>query len=271
MQAEIRRIVPPSELETIVDNIGMPVSGINLVYNNTGTIGTQDGDIQILLKPDHRPTAEYVAKLREQLPLRFPGATFSFLPADIVSQILNFGAPAPINVQVRGSNLAANYGYANELLQRIRRIPGVADARVQQSQSNPGFNVSVDRARAEYLGLTERDVTNSMLVMLAGTSQVAPSFWLNPKNGVQYPIVIQTPQYNVDSLSELRNLPISTGSGASATANPAPQVLGGVANVKRTMPGTPRLPSTTSSRSCRSTRRHRVAISARSRATFRKS
>ena len=235
MQAEIRRIVPPSELETIVDNIGMPVSGINLVYNNTGTIGTQDGDIQILLKPDHHPTAEYVAKLREQLPLRFPGATFSFLPADIVSQILNFGAPAPINLQVRGSNLAANYGYANELLQRIRRIPGVADARVQQSQSNPGFNVSVDRARAEYLGLTERDVTNSMLVMLAGTSQVAPSFWLNPKNGVQYPIVIQTPQYNVDSLSELRNLPISTGSGASAAANPAPQVLGGVANVKRTM------------------------------------
>jgi multidrug efflux pump subunit AcrB len=233
MQAEIRKIIPASQLETIVDNIGMPVSGINLVYNNTGTIGTQDGDIQILLKPDHRPTAEYVAKLRQELPLRFPGVTFSFLPADIVSQILNFGAPAPINLQIRGTNLAANYGYANELLQRIRRIPGIADARVQQSQSNPGFNVSVDRARAEYLGLTERDVTNSMLVMLAGTSQVAPSFWLNPKNGVQYPIVIQTPQYNVDSLSALRNLPISTGSGA--VTSPAPQVLGGVANVKRTV------------------------------------
>jgi multidrug efflux pump subunit AcrB len=163
--------------------------------------------------------------------VRFPGSTFSFLPADIVSQILNFGAPAPLDLQVRGANLAADFTYANQLLRRIRLVPGVADARIQQSQSNPGFNVNVDRARSQYVGLSERDVTNSLLVMLAGSSQVAPTFWLNPKNGVQYPIVMQTPQYQVDSLSALRNLPITTG--ANMTAASVPQVLGGVAKVRR--------------------------------------
>jgi multidrug efflux pump subunit AcrB len=231
IQSEIRKIIPPAELATLVDNIGMPVSGINLSYNNTGTIGEQDGDVQIALNPGHRPTAEYVSKLREALPLRFPGATFSFLPADIVSQILNFGAPAPIDLQIRGSDLHADFAYANEILRRIRLVPGVADARIQQSQSNPGFNVVVDRARAQYIGLTERDVTNSLLVMLAGSSQVAPTFWLNPKNGVQYPIVMQTPQYQVDSLSSLRNMPITAGTTAPGAT--VPQVLGGVAKVRR--------------------------------------
>jgi multidrug efflux pump subunit AcrB len=223
----IRKVIPPAELGTLVDNIGMPVSGINLSYNNTGTIGTQDGDIQISLKPVHRPTAAYVTTLREQLPLRFPGATFSFLPADIVSQILNFGSPAPIDLQVRGPDLTADFRYAAELLRRIRLVPGVADARIQESPSNPGFNVNVDRAQAQYLGLTERDVTNSLLVMLAGSSQVAPTFWLDPQNGVQYPIVMQTPQYRVDTLSELQNLPIT------ATTTAVPQVLGGVATISR--------------------------------------
>jgi multidrug efflux pump subunit AcrB len=232
IQNAIRQIIPPAELATIVDNIGMPVSGINLSYNNTGTIGEQDGDVQISLNPGHRPTAEYVSKLREILPLRFPGSTFSFLPADIVSQILNFGAPAPIDLQVRGSDLAADFTYAKQILRRIRLIPGIADARIQQSQNNPGFNVVVDRARAQYIGLTERDVTNSLLVMLAGTSQVAPTYWLNPENGVQYPIVMQTPQYQVDTLSALRNMPITTG--ASTIASTVPQVLGGVAKVGRT-------------------------------------
>src|SRR5438105_278225 len=222
-----RQVIPPAELGTLVDNIGMPVSGINLSYNNTGTIGTQDGDIQIALKPVHRPTAEYVKTLREQLPTRFPGATFSFLPADIVSQILNFGSPAPIDLQVRGPDLAADFRYAAELLRRIRLVPGVADARIQESPSNPGFNINVDRAQAQYLGLTERDVTNSLLVMLAGSSQVAPTFWLDPQNGVQYPIVMQEPQYRVDTLSELQNLPIS------ATTTAVPQVLGAVASVSR--------------------------------------
>jgi multidrug efflux pump subunit AcrB len=223
----IRKVIPPAELGTLVDNVGMPVSGINLSYNNTGTIGSQDGDIQVSLKAVHRPTADYVRTLREQLPLRFPGATFSFLPADIVSQILNFGSPAPIDLQVRGPDLTANFKYADELLRRIRLVPGVADARIQESPSNPGFDVNVDRAQAQYLGLTERDVTNSLLVMLAGSSQVAPTFWLDPKNGVQYPIVMQTPQYKVDTLRELRNLPIT------ATTTVVPQVLGGVANVSR--------------------------------------
>ncbi len=227
IEKAIRRVIPPAELGTLVDNIGMPVSGINLSYNNTGTIGTQDGDIQIALKPVHRPTAEYVKTLREQLPARFPGATFSFLPADIVSQILNFGSPAPIDLQVRGPDLAADFRYAAELLRRIRLVPGVADARIQESPSNPGFNINVDRAQAQYLGLTERDVTNSLLVMLAGSSQVAPTFWLDPQNGVQYPIVMQEPQYRVDTLSELQNLPIS------ATTTAVPQVLGAVASVSR--------------------------------------
>jgi multidrug efflux pump subunit AcrB len=227
IQNAIRKVIPAAEMGTLVDNVGMPISGINLAYNNTGTMGSQDGDIQISLKPVHRPTAEYVQKLREVLPVRFPGATFSFLPADIVSQILNFGSPAPIDLQVRGPDLAANFKYAAELLGRIRLVPGVADARIQESPSNPGFNVNVDRAQAQYLGLTERDVTNSMLVMLAGSSQVAPTFWLDPKNGVQYPIVMQAPQYQVDSLSELQNLPIT----ASTTS--VPQVLGGVASISR--------------------------------------
>jgi len=226
IQKAIRQIIPPDQLGTLVDNIGMPVSGINMTYNNTGTIGTQDGDIQITLKEDHRPTAEFARLLREELPRRFPGTTFSLLPADIISQILNFGAPAPIDLQVRGPNLAANFVYAQELLGRVRHIPGVADARIQQSLSGPGFNVDVDRTRAQYVGVTERDVTNSMVVNLAGSSQVAPTYWLNPDNGVSYAIVMQTPQYDLDSLGALKNIPI-TAPGAAA------QTLGAIADVHR--------------------------------------
>ena len=230
IQNAIRQLIPPADLGTLVDNIGMPVSGINLAYNNTGTIGEQDGDVEISLNPGHRPSAEYVSKLRAELPLRFPGATFSFLPADIVSQILNFGAPAPIDLQVRGANLPADYAYAQKLLRRIRQIPGVADARIQQSQNNPTFNIDVDRARAQYVGLSEQNVTDGLLVLLAGNSQVQPTFWLNPQNGVQYPIVMQAPQYQIDSLSTLRSLPI-TATGAAPGG--VPQVLGGVADVHR--------------------------------------
>ena len=223
----VRQIIPPDELETLVDNIGFPVSGINMTYNNTGTIGSQDGEIQIGLNENHRPTADYVRTLREELPARFPGVTFSFLPADIISQILNFGAPAPIEVQIRGPHLAENYAYAQSLLRRLRHVPGLVDARIQQSLSEPAFSVEVDRTRAQYVGITERDVTNSMVVNLAGSSQVQPTFWLNPDNGVNYSIVMQTPQYQVDSLNALQNLPI-TAAGAPS------QVLGGIADVKRT-------------------------------------
>ncbi len=227
VQKAIRKIIPPREIDTLADNIGMPISGINMTYNNTGVIGPQDGDIQIKLKEGHRPTSEYVQALREQLPRAFPGLQFAFLPADIVSQILNFGAPAPIDLQVRGADVNANFAYANKLLNRIRHIPGIADARIQQSPNNPTFNIDVDRTRAQYVGLTERDVTNSLVVNLAGSAQIAPTYYLNPDNGVSYSIVMQTPQYQIDSLSALETLPITAGSAGT------PPILGGIANISR--------------------------------------
>jgi len=228
VEQAVRGIIPPDELAAVADNIGMPISSINMIYNNTGQIGTQDGDIQIALKEGHRPTDEYVKRMREELPRQFPGVTFSFLPADIVSQILNFGAPAPVDIQIRGPDVAANLEFARKLLEKVKHVPGVADARIQQSLDKPALAVDVDRNRAQYAGVTERDVTNSLVVNLAGSSQVAPTFWLNPKNGVSYPIVMQTPQYAIDSLADLRNLPVTpSGSGS-------PQVLGGIADVART-------------------------------------
>ncbi|HYS65943.1 MAG TPA: efflux RND transporter permease subunit [Paraburkholderia sp.] len=228
VEGAIRRIIPPADLGTVVDNMGLPVSGINTAYNNTGTVGSQDGDIQIALNEGHRPTDEYVRLMRERLPREFPGVTFSFPPADIISQILNFGSPAPIDLQIRGNNLSANYLYADRLLRQVRDVPGVVDARIEQSHGNPTFNVDVDRTRAQLLGITERDVTNSMVVNLAGSSQVAPTFWLNNANGVSYPIVMQTPQYSLDSLAALQNLPITASGGGAA------QILGGLATLQRT-------------------------------------
>ena len=226
IQKVIRQIIPSDELATMVDNIGPPTSGINMTYNNSGTIGTADGDIQIKLNEDHRPTAEYIKTLREELPARFPGITFSFLPADIISQIFNFGAPAPIDLQVRGPDLNNDLAVAQGLLRDLRHVPGLADARIQQSLGNPSFHVNVDRTRAEYVGVTERDVTNSMVVNLAGSSQVAPTYWLNPDNGVNYAIVMQTPQYQIDTLNALDDLPI-TAAGAPS------QTLGAIATITR--------------------------------------
>ena len=228
IQKAIRKIIPPDQIETMTDNIGLPNSGINLTYNNTGVMGPQDGDIQIKLKEDHPPTANYVKAMREQLPRLFPGTAFAFLPADIVNQILNFGSPAPIDLQVRGNNLKANIVYATQLLKRIRQIPGAADVRIQQSTSEPTFNIDVDRTRAQYVGLTERDVVNSLTVNLSGSGQVAPTYYLNPDNGVSYSVVMQTPQYQLDSLSALETLPITSAGRANAP------ILGGVANLTRT-------------------------------------
>ncbi|MGA2053892.1 MAG: efflux RND transporter permease subunit [Bradyrhizobium sp.] len=228
IQKAIRKIIPPDQIETMTDNVGLPISGINLTYNNTGVMGPQDGDIQIKLKEDHPPTANYVKAMREQLPRLFPGTNFAFLPADIVNQILNFGSPAPIDLQVRGNNLNANIVYATQLLKRIRQIPGAADVRIQQSTSEPTFNIDVDRTRAQYVGLTERDVVNSLTVNLSGSGQVAPTYYLNPDNGVSYSIVMQTPQYQLDSLSALETLPITSTGRANAP------ILGGVANLTRT-------------------------------------
>ncbi|WP_020167160.1 MULTISPECIES: efflux RND transporter permease subunit [Methylotenera] len=226
IQEAIKKVIPPKEIVTIVDNIGIPISSINMTYNNTGLIGAQDGDIQIALTHDHAPTADYVRKLREVLPKQFPGTVFSFPPADIVSQILNFGSPAPIDLQIRGGKLDDNFDYANKLLTKIRLVPGVADVRIQQSRTSPVFDINVDRTRSQAVGISARDVTNSLVVNLAGSSQVAPTFWLNPVNNVSYPIVLQTPQYLLDSLNSLANLPISSAGGA-------PQTLGALATFKR--------------------------------------
>ena len=222
----IRTTIPPAETAAIADNIGTYLSSINTIYNNTGTIGEADGDIQISLNERHAPTAGYVSQLRDVLPRRFPGVSFSFLPADIVSQILNFGAPAPIDLQIRGKDLGADYAYANGLLAQIRHVTGIADARIQQSPRLPTLQVNIDRTRAQYAGVTAADVTNSMVVNLASSSQVAPTFWLNEGNGATYPIALQTPQYDIDTLSALENLPINA-SGAPTT------VLGGIADIKR--------------------------------------
>ncbi len=222
----IRQAIPPAEVGTIVDNIGTYLSSINTIYNNTGTIGESDGDIQISLNEGHAPTADYVNRLRDELPRRFPDMSFSFLPADIVSQILNFGAPAPIDLQVRGNDLGADYAYAKKLLAQIRQITGVADARIQQSAALPTLDVNIDRTRAQYTGVTAADVTNSLVVNLASSSQVTPTYWLNEKNGVTYPIALQTPQYQIDTLPALQNLPINA-TGAPTT------VLGGIANIRR--------------------------------------
>ncbi|OWQ45113.1 RND transporter [Roseateles noduli] len=227
IEQAIRRVIPSEKIETMVDNIGLPPSSINLTYNNTGVLGTSDGDFQIALKEGHAPTADYVRQLRQVLPREFPDTTFSFPPADIVSQILNFGAPAPIDVQVRGRDVESNFAYAQQLLKRIKAIPGVADARIQQSNKAPTFNVDVDRTQAQLQGLTTRDVANSLVVNLAGSSQVAPTFWLNPQNGVSYSIVMQTPQHQLDSLASLSNLPIGNGS------QPGTSTLGGVATFQR--------------------------------------
>src|SRR5580658_3092577 len=221
----VRRTIPPSEIDNIVDNIGLPFSGINMAYQNTGTIGPGDGDALISLKEDHAPTAAYIKELRTVLPRKFPGTTFSFLPADIVSQILNFGLPAPIDLQVIGDDNQANYAYATELLKRMRRVPGIADLRIQQVLDYPQINVDVDRTLATEVGLTQRDVANSLLVTLSGSGQVQPNFWLDSQNGVSYPIVAQMPQYRIDSVSDLSNVPITSADNGTA------QYLGGLAHI----------------------------------------
>jgi multidrug efflux pump subunit AcrB len=225
IERRIHQIIPPRDLDGIVDNIGLPISGINMAYSNSGTIGPEDADVYITLKPDHRPTNLYVRTLREQLPGLFPGTTFSFLPADIITQILNFGLPAPVDVQVIGPDQTANLAYANKLLAAISNVPGVADARMEQAFDQPALDVDVNRSFADEVGLTQRDVATSLLTSLAGSGQTNPTFWLNPANGVSYPVVVQTPQYRMDSWSDLRNLPITSG-----TSN---QLLGALATISR--------------------------------------
>jgi multidrug efflux pump subunit AcrB len=227
VEAAVRNTIPGAEISSLVDNIGLPVSGINLSYSNSAPTGGADADILITLKKAHHPTADYMRRLRVSLPKAFPGVSFAFLPADIVTQILNFGAPAPIDVQISGFNVAANSGFAQTLLERIRHVPGIADARIQQDLDYPEFDVKVDRDRAQELGLSQREVANDLLVSLTGSFQTNPTFWLDTRNGVSYPVVAQTPQPQLDSLDALRNVPV-----AGTADNPA-QIVGAVGSIKR--------------------------------------
>jgi len=227
IQAKIRQLLPEGEIASIADNIGLPVSAINTVYSNSGSVGPQDGDILITLNKDHAPVEEHLTLLRRELPRAFPAATFSFLPADITSQILNFGAPSPIDIQVTGRDDKANAAFAQKMLRRLRTIPGLVDVRIQQSARYPQINVDVDRSRIGQYGLTERDVTNSLATSLAGTQQTAPVFFLNPENGVSYPVVGQTPEHLIASVSDLANVPVSGAAGGQT------QILGGISAIGR--------------------------------------
>jgi CzcA family heavy metal efflux pump len=227
IEAEMRKVIPPQEIANIVDNIGLPSSGINMTYSNSGQIGTGDADILLSLKDGHGSTPDYVRELRKRLPLAFPGTTFAFLPADIVSQILNFGLPSPINVQITG-NSPENRELSNRLLEKLRHVPGLVDLRVQQTANQPELRVTTDRTRSEQLGLSQRDIAGNLLIALSGSLQTSPTYWLNPKTGLQYPLVTQTPQHELATLQDLQNLPVGIGAGGSA-----PQVLGGLATIER--------------------------------------
>ncbi len=227
VEQAIRKTLPAGQVDTIVDNMDLPYSGINSAYMNTGTIGPQDGDLMVTLVKDHGSTDDYVKTLRERLPRLFPGVQFAYLPADIISQILNFGSPAPVDILVAGPKIEANHAYIENILRRVQRVPGVADARIQQVTNYPQLKVVVDRSLAQQLGVTERDVTTSLNVNFSGSFQSAPAFWLNPKNGVSYPIVAETPQYRIDTMADLINMPITSSTAVF------PQVLGGIAQVQR--------------------------------------
>jgi multidrug efflux pump subunit AcrB len=212
----IREVIPKKELITIIDNIGQPYSGINTTYSNSATIGPADADIQVSLTEDHHPTEAYVQKLRSVLNRRFPGVIFYELPVDMVTQILNFGLPAPIDIQIVGRDLEGNRAFAEQLLNRVKYVPGAADMRIQQPFDNPHFLINVDRTKAQQIGLQQRDVAQSLLIATSGSFQTTPNFWLNPQTGVSYSIAVQSPQYNLDSLQDLRNIPLTSGgSGAS--------------------------------------------------------
>ncbi len=231
VEVAIRELVPADQLETILDNLGVPNSGLNLSYSNAGTIGTLDGEIQLSLREGHRPTEEFVSLLRAELPKRFPGIEFFFQPADIVTQILNFGLPAAIDVQFTGNDIRANAVLAAELTKEIRQIPGAVDAHVHQRLDNPTLNLQMDRSRLQQLGLTAANVGQNVLIALSGSSQTAPAFWLNPRNGIVYNIAVQTPQYQIDSLDALLNLPVAPAGGNAANAGGGTQLLGNLVEV----------------------------------------
>jgi multidrug efflux pump subunit AcrB len=229
IERTIRNDIPPAELDNIIDNIGLPLSSINYIYNRSGLTGEADADILVSLKEKHHATASYVQAMRENLPAAFPGTTFYFLPADIVTQTLNFGLPAPIDVQIDGADVAGNTKVADAMLSDLRHVRGLTDIRIQQQQDYPKMHITVDRTKASQEGLSERDVANSMLIALSGSFQVSPMYYLNPKNGVSYNIVVQNPQYAMQSDQDIKNIPISSA-GQSQQG-----LITDVATISRTM------------------------------------
>ncbi len=226
----IRQTIPAAELDTILDNLGVPYSGINLSYSNSGTYGTADGEILVQLNEKRgRPTAEYINEFREKLPQEFPGVQFFFQPADIVTQILNFGSPAPIDVALMGSNQVGNFAVAQKLAGRMRHIPGAVDVHVQQAFDEPTLRMDMDRTRLQSVGLQARDVASNLLVSLSSSFQTAPAFWLDPKNGVSYNVAVQTPQYRVDSWQALQNTPVN-----GTVAGSASQIVGNLTTTTTT-------------------------------------
>ncbi len=213
-------------LASVLDNIGLPYSTINFMHATSGLIGAGDADIMIALTADHRPTADYVRKLRRDLPRAFPGIMFYFLPADIVSQILNFGIPAPIDIQIDGADLDGNRQVADQMLSEVRHVPGIVDARIQQAFDYPTFDIAVDRTKAAQSGLSERDVANSVLNILSGSSQVTPMFFLNWQNGVNYNLTAEAPQYDMQSLQDVANIPVNAVGGKGE------EILGNLATIR---------------------------------------
>jgi multidrug efflux pump subunit AcrB len=228
VENSIRQQVPAAEMKSIIDNIGLPYSGINLSYSNSAPVGTSDADILVTLTPNHHPTAVYVDQLRLSLAKQFPGVMFAFLPSDMVTQILNFGLPAPIDIQVVGNDLEGNRAWASALLQKIRYVPGTADLRVQQPFDEPYLHLRIERTKAQELGYSAHDIAQNLLVSLSGSFQTSPTFWLSPQNGVSYSIATQTPQYRADTLQDLVNMPVT---GTSATNSPS--LLASLVSMKR--------------------------------------
>ena len=228
IEASIREQIPAKEIDTIVDNVGVPYSGINLAYSTSAPVGPGDADIFVNLKENHHATAKYVHQLRAKLTASYPSTSFAFLPADIVSQILNFGLPSPIDVQVSGFKVPDNLAYANQVLAKLHNIPGLVDLRIQQAFDYPTLRVNVDRSKASLLGLSETDVANDLLISLSGSGQTVLSFWIDPKSGTQYPVVAQTPQFRLTTLSDLQTTPV-TGLGGTGGG----QLLANMAEFRR--------------------------------------
>jgi multidrug efflux pump subunit AcrB len=229
IEATIKELIPAKQISSIVDNIGLPYSGINLSYSTSAPVGPGDADIYVNLTEDHTPTVQFVRALRKRLTATYPSTQFAFLPADMISQILNFGLPAPIDVQITGANVDANHEFANVLLQKLRGIPGAVDMHVHQSGDYPQFNVDVDRTKAQLVGLTEQNVAGNMLVSLSGSFQTAPTFWVDPATGTQYQVATQTPQHRLQTLNDLGNTPLNNSGGGAS------QLLSNVSSIHRSV------------------------------------